>query len=649
MLPAAGSLEARMGRNGRRGEHVLLVSMPFGALERPSLALGLLQAHCRRLGVACETRYLGIPFAERVGVGEYQWLNADVPYTAFAGEWLFAQALYGSRPEADDAYVDDVLRGTWQLGDDDIARLWRLRAAVGSYLDHCLATVDWSHPTLVGFTSTFQQNIASLALAARVKALHPDVTIAFGGANWEEAMGVALQRRFPFVDLAFSGEADQSFPAVLEARARGLGAGGIPGVTSRAEPPPAGKAPAASIADLDSLPIPDYEPFFAQLRSSPIVGAITPLLLVETARGCWWGERSHCTFCGLNGSTMAFRSKSPDRVLAEIALLRERHGVATFSVVDDILDMRYFRSVLPMLREARLGVDFFWEVKANLTAQHVRQLRAAGVVFIQPGIESLSDNVLALMRKGTTGFRNIELLKWCREYGVKPLWNLLYGFPGEAAADYEETTALIEAIWHLDPPTGYGPIRLDRFSPYHAEPAAFGMKNVRPLAPFLHLYPFERAEVMEIAYYFDFDYAAGRTDDVYAHDAVELARTWIADTARGMLSMHEDSDGTLYILDTRREHAAAPRRAALVGWKAAVFLACDRAQSMRQLLLLPDVVLGGVSAEDVTGFLARCAEHRLMVRNERTWLNVAVHVPAREEPADRAHEGDRAASAALAR
>ena len=73
----------------------------------------------------------------------------------------------------------------------------------------------------------------------------------------------------------------------------------------------------------------------------------------------------------------------------------------------------------------------------------------------------------------------------------------------------------------------------------------------------------------------------------------------------------------------------------LDGWKAAVFLACDRAESMRHLMLLPDVVLGGVSEADVAGFLERCVAHRLMVRNERTWLNVAVYVPAREEPRER--------------
>ena len=454
----------------------------------------------------------------------------------------------------------------------------RLRASGGSapavepFLVHCFETIDWSRYTLVGFTSMFQQNIASLALAARVKAAYPQLTIAFGGANWEDPMGVALRRRFPFVDLVFSGEADVSFPATLEARRRDRDA---PVVT------------AAAVAELDELPAPDFDPFFEQFRSRPLLADLTPQLLVETARGCWWGERSHCTFCGLNGSTMAFRSKSPERVLEEIAYLRARHGVRKFWVVDDILDMRYFRTVLPMLEAARLDAELFWEVKANLAAKHVRALRAAGVRSIQPGIESLSDRVLALMQKGTTGLKNIELLKWCREYGVKPVWNLLYGFPGETDADYEETRSLIEAIWHLDPPQAYGRVRLDRFSPYHGDPEAFGMGNVRPKAPLSHLYPFPREEVMEIAYYFDFDYADGRRANAHAGRALELARAWMADADRGLLALSTDEDGTVHLVDSRPTASATPERIALDGWRAAVFLACDCAQTLRELMQVP--------------------------------------------------------------
>jgi ribosomal peptide maturation radical SAM protein 1 len=612
----------------KRDERVLLVSMPLGALERPSLALGLLQAHCNRLGVPCRTEYLTLRFADAIGVEQYLWLSNDVPYTAFAGDWLFAEALYGPRVDADAGYVEEVLRGTWELPESEIARLWWARGQVDSFLDECLAAIPWGEHTLVGFTSIFQQNLASLALAARVKQAHPGLTIAFGGANWEEAMGIALQKRFPFCDLAFSGEADNSFPAVLAARRAGRPVTGIPGVTAAGEP--RGEAPAATVAVLDDVPVPDFDAFFEQ-RAESCAGGVAPTLLVETARGCWWGERSHCTFCGLNGATMLFRSKSPERVLEELEYLRDRHGVVVFSVVDDILDMRYFKTVLPALAEADLGIEFFWEIKANLTPRHVRQLRDAGVAHVQPGVESLNDHVLDLMRKGTTAFRNIELLKWCKEYGVRPLWNFLYGFPGETAEDYAETIALLELIWHLDPPTGYGPIRLDRFSPYHRDPDAFGMTNVRPMAPFLYLYPFDLPQVMEIAYYFEFDYADGRGEDTFARDALDLTRAWMADTARGSLSLTGHEDGSLTIVDTRRTVTAGPRRADVSGWKAAVFLACDRTQTLANLFELDAVREEGISEDELLAFLGRCVEQRLMARKERAWLNVAVHSPARED------------------
>jgi ribosomal peptide maturation radical SAM protein 1 len=610
-------------------ERVCLVSMPFGAIERPSLALGLLGGHCQRMEIPCDTRYLNLDFAEAVGLADYQWVCGEIPYTAFAGEWLFAEVLYGPRPDSDAAYVEDVLRAEWRLGDADIARLWRLRSQVASFTRRWASDPGWCDYTLVGFTSVFHQNLPSLALARAVKARHPQVTVAFGGANWEEAMGAALKARFDFVDLAFSGEADESWPAVLAARRAGRPLGGIPGVLSDSS---AGPTPAHRVEDIDAVPQPDYQPYFDQLHAHPTTRNISPTLLLETARGCWWGQRSHCTFCGLNGSTMSFRSKSPDRVLAEITDLCDRYGPCVFSVVDDILDMRYFRSVLPRLAETRPPAQFFWEVKANLSPSQIRQLRDAGVTHIQPGIESLDDHVLVLMRKGTTALRNIELLKWCKEYGVRPLWNLLYGFPGETAGDYQRISEVLHAIWHLDPPTGWGPVRLDRFSPYFEDPARHDLVNVRPMAAFTCLYPFAVEEVARIAYYFEYDHADGHAPDAHVGDALELVRTWMADGNPGSLTVSPTPYGAV-IEDTRRGVENPPRRAVLTGWKAAVYQACDRAHTVADLVALPAVRNDGVGAEDVLRFLGNCRRYQLTLEDDGRWLSLAVHSPAREPSA----------------
>src|SRR5207247_2316701 len=98
----------------------------------------------------------------------------------------------------------------------------------------------------------------------------------------------------------------------------------------------------------------------------------------------------HCTFCGLNGGTMAFRSKTPRRALNELEHLVDRWRLTNVEAVDNILDMKYFNDMLPALARASRSLQIFYEVKSNLSRAHVRILSEAGVNRIQPGIESLS-------------------------------------------------------------------------------------------------------------------------------------------------------------------------------------------------------------------------------------------------------------------
>ena len=80
---------------------VLLLSMPMGALERPSLGLSLLKSRIVESGYSCDVRYLAFSFAEFIGQPEYQWMCYELPYTAFAGDWSFTQALYGEQPKSE--------------------------------------------------------------------------------------------------------------------------------------------------------------------------------------------------------------------------------------------------------------------------------------------------------------------------------------------------------------------------------------------------------------------------------------------------------------------------------------------------------------------------------------------------------------------
>src|SRR5262249_53544738 len=148
---------------------------------------------------------------------------------------------------------------------------------------------------------------------------------------------------------------------------------------------------------------------------------------------------------------------------------------------------------------------------------------------------SLSDHVLQRMRKGTTALRNIQLLKWCKEYNIAVDWNILYGFPGETREDYAAMLHLLPSIRFLQPPTACGPLRLDRFSPYYNAPAAFGFINVRPMAPYKYLYPFDDESLHRIAYYFDYDYEPGVDPTGYAALVVAYVEAWQREPERGAL------------------------------------------------------------------------------------------------------------------
>src|SRR4029453_831001 len=130
-----------------------------------------------------------------------------------------------------------------------------------------------------------------------------------------------------------------------------------------------------------------YRDFFEQFGRSRFGHGWQPSVFVETSRGCWWGEKMHCTFCGLNGESMAYRSKTAPRALAELTPLAATSPECDIQVVDNILDLKYFKTLLPELAARRLPVSLFYETKSNLKKDQVRLLRDAGGMTITPGIE----------------------------------------------------------------------------------------------------------------------------------------------------------------------------------------------------------------------------------------------------------------------
>jgi ribosomal peptide maturation radical SAM protein 1 len=516
------------------GARVALVCMPFASADRPSIQLGLVGAIAEAAGHEVELFHFNLELAAALTPLTYEHLCERRAH--LTGEWLFAPAAFGDAVPSEAAYFADFPdERTWLVELLGEGAVERLRSEIlPAFVDRCCENVDWSRFAVVGFSSLFQQNAASLALARRIKARFPSVQIIFGGANTEGEMGEEMARAFPFIDHVVSGEAEHAFPSLLKSVAIGEQPPKQAGLISRQNGVLVVGGQAPPTANLDAMPVPRYDDYFADAARLDLADAYreTWTIPFESSRGCWWGQKHHCTFCGLNGLGMGFRSKSTERLLRELSALAERHEITSFMAVDNILDHKYFDTTLKDISERRIDFNFFYEIKANIGRKQVQQLFNSGVRRVQPGIESMSSHVLQLMNKGVTMLQNLACMKWCRYYGIGVNWNLLWGFPGETEGDYHAQFDLMKSIMHLEPPVGGGRIWLERFSPNFENRAIFPLTAMRPEASYAHCYP-PHVDLMKLAYFFDYEVSGTMSPDQVQPilDQIEVWRTaWAGDT-----------------------------------------------------------------------------------------------------------------------
>lgn len=590
------------------GVDMVLVNMPYAGIERPSISIGLLHRILTDAGFTVRSDYANLRFAERIGIQAYQFIDITRSEDV-VGEWTFRQAAFPDYQPDDDAYLAQLLErlimlpeSRERLGLDGLRRMLHgMRDAANRFITDTANRILEMQPRIVGCSSTFQQHLASLALLRRIKEISPGTVTMMGGANCETVMGRTTHRNFAWVDYVASGEADSIIAHVVGRILRakpGAVPFGLPDaiLTPRhrtagypVDPGSNDGMPRHSSPSIEHLATPAFGDYFDTLRDSALAAVIDPGLPVETSRGCWWGQKKHCTFCGLNGGGMAYRSRSAERVLGQFDELSASHGIRKFEVVDNILDMRHFDTLLPQLQGR--GFRLFYETKSNLRRDHVAALAAAGVTWIQPGIESLHSRVLALMDKGAQAWMNVQLLKWSREFGLRLSWSMLFGFPGEDDADYQVMADMVPKICHMQPPGGMIHIRFDRYSPYHGKAADYGLELV-PARLLQYVYPLSPADLMDQSYFFEErgvadlgrNLSVGLTLERPGADALRKALVaWSRAFWSGMPAvLCEEPDGAgLRLLDTRP--LAAERQVRLDGAAAAILRLCDGARNTATL------------------------------------------------------------------
>jgi ribosomal peptide maturation radical SAM protein 1 len=497
---------------------IVLLNLPFAAYHLPSIGLTQIKAVVdRRFSdpgageVDVRLAYANMDVAAWIGLDLYEQLGGSGEHLQSGfPEWFFREAAFPDLPDNTEAYFGRYYPLNNSLNNSshtEAARQFRRsilekRREVGAVLDGLVDRYGLDRADVVGFTSMFFENSAAFALARRIKARNPGVITVLGGATSESPSGEEFIRHVEALDFVFSGPGLQTFPRFVENLLRGQPERNheIPGVFSRRNQ---GQGVGSMGEELDiNVPVElDYGPFLQSLAETFPDWDVQAALPFETSRGCWWGERSHCTFCGLNKTTMGYRAMRPDLAVDLIrSLFPYAERASVLLCVDNILQRRYIQDVFPYL-DTPPGLPIFYQLKANLNEAEIEAMSRAGVKLITPGFESLSTTTLKLMDKGVTAFHNIQVMKYCSLHDVHPGWNILVGSPGESEETYAKYVRDLPLLVHLPAPQGLFSIHFNRYSPYFTKAREYGL-DLQPLDYYGMVYPFPAEAIANIAYDF---------------------------------------------------------------------------------------------------------------------------------------------------
>ena len=591
---------------------VLLVSMPWAIFNRPSIQLGTLKSYLQSRGIKCVTSHPFLDVARLIGTDSYRLIAEN----SWAGEALYSGLLFPEHRSQAEKLFNREMRGSLQADFHAITRL--LEHQFTSWLK----TQELEGFDLIGFTVCFAQLPPSLYGAARIKEIHPDIPIVFGGSTCTPAIGSTLLEVFPQVDHVITGEGERPLEDLCRLLA-GEEKEGRDNILSRvhlpADPEEISALKNREIRELDQLPVPDFDDYFQDLRQSGMV--FIPTLPVEFSRGCWWNK---CTFCNLNLQWCGYRCKSAARMEAEIQHLKTRYQCLDFTFTDNALPVReadrFFKSMVSGGDDLR----FFAEIRAMQKQKTYHLYRRGGLESVQVGIEALSSTLLKRMKKGVRVMDNVAAMKYAAAAGMKLDGNLILEFPGSTGAEVQETLRVLDAVLPYRPLQAAG-FFLGLGSPVWASPADYGIRAITSHPKNRLLYPdniLNRLEMLIKSY--RGDRQAQRKQWQPVRD--KIAR-WTAfhenrDPSRPPLSWRDG--GSFLIIrqerpDPKEKQKQKTYHHRLRGLSRQIYLACDRPVTRKELLHR----FQQVTKEQLTAFLDDLEKKQLLFREDDTVLALA--------------------------
>jgi anaerobic magnesium-protoporphyrin IX monomethyl ester cyclase len=295
-------------------------------------------------------------------------------------------------------------------------------------------------PDIVGITSTTLTYKSGLQIAKITKKACPNCLTVMGGSHvtfWDDK---ALQE-CPELDVIVRREGEYTLLELVQKVEAGESFGDVLGITYRKDGKIVRNPDRPYIEDLDLLPFPARH-----LWPMERLQEYEDILYLATSRGCvFW-----CEFCAtVRMHGRKYRMRSPKNVVNELEFLHKTYGVNKFTFCDDAftVDQARIEELCSEITDRKLKIQWNCGTRVDMvTRELLVKMKGAGCISVWFGVESGSQQVLDAMKKGISTEQTLRVLGWVRELGLKPVPNVILGFPGETKETAWKTIKFVEKI-----------------------------------------------------------------------------------------------------------------------------------------------------------------------------------------------------------
>jgi anaerobic magnesium-protoporphyrin IX monomethyl ester cyclase len=201
------------------------------------------------------------------------------------------------------------------------------------------------------------------------------------------------------------------------------------------------------LKELDSLPFPAWDLVdINAYRKTWLKHKGYFSLNVATTRGCPF----KCNWCAKPIYGNRYNSRSPQNVVAELKMLKEKFHFDHIWFCDDIFGLKpgWVHEFAELIKKEQLNFKFKIQARADLLLQenYIKNLARAGCENIWMGAESGSQKILDAMDKGTKVEQIYEATRLLKKNSVNPSFFIQFGYPGETKDDIIKTISMINEL-----------------------------------------------------------------------------------------------------------------------------------------------------------------------------------------------------------